>query len=372
MSSKVILLTSSNLGPYHEAQYTRLSNDGLNLTIVKTPVTEYYRPWEEISQSRVFRICCPFDKRQTIFKVAREARKLLQTINPDVVICIGYNGRYVWITSLLCYRSGIPCGVYLDGWRRQSQRSVIKEMVKRIYCPTFFEVALVPGIKAYEYAHNLGFAEDCIFQIGTPIDNDHFSQQVNASLASPHTKYFFSVSRLSQEKNIATLLTAYAQYRSAGGTWDLCIAGTGPEETVLKSAVPEQLRTHINWLGWVSYDDLPCWYQRASCFVLSSITEPWGLVVNEAMAAGLPILVSTRCGCQPDLCIDGLNGHSFPPNDAKALAKLLILIENMPEDVTRSMGSESQRIINGRYSLRSWSAAFRECIRMSMQRRSTV
>src|SRR5206468_501416 len=100
----------------------------------------------------------------------------------------------------------------------------------------------------------------------------------------------------------------YARYRMAAGpgAWSLVVLGDG----VLRGDL-EQLRTELNlgdhvlFPGFKQYDELPAYYGLATAFIHASMVEPWGLVVNEAMAAGLPVLVSARCGCAWDLVEEG-------------------------------------------------------------------
>ena len=97
--------------------------------------------------------------------------------------------------------------------------------------------------------------------------------------------------------------------------------------------------------GFRQYDELPAWYGLASAFVHASTTEQWGLVVNEAMASGLPVLVSNRCGCAPDLVEDGVNGFTFDPYDVEALAGLMQRVAAMTDERRAAMGRAGQRII---------------------------
>jgi glycosyltransferase involved in cell wall biosynthesis len=100
--------------------------------------------------------------------------------------------------------------------------------------------------------------------------------------------------------------------------------------------------------GFVQYPELPTYYGLAEAFVLPSTTEQWGLVVNEAMAAGLPVLVSNRCGCAADLVHEGRNGYTFDPYDVDELAGLLVRISS--DDCSRkAMGEAGKEIIS------SWS-----------------
>jgi glycosyltransferase involved in cell wall biosynthesis len=97
--------------------------------------------------------------------------------------------------------------------------------------------------------------------------------------------------------------------------------------------------------GFKQYEELPAWYAAAGAFVHASTSEQWGLVVNEAMAAGLPVLVSNRCGCAPELVREGVNGFTFNPNDEEALANHLLHVSSMSPGARKEMGRASQQII---------------------------
>lgn len=96
--------------------------------------------------------------------------------------------------------------------------------------------------------------------------------------------------------------------------------------------------------GFVQYPELPKYYGRASVFIHASTTEQWGLVVNEAMASGLPVIVSDRCGCAPDLVKEGVNGFEFDPHNADALVDLMLQVSDAGFPLG-DFGRESSRII---------------------------
>jgi glycosyltransferase involved in cell wall biosynthesis len=112
--------------------------------------------------------------------------------------------------------------------------------------------------------------------------------------------------------------------------------------------------------GFKQYDELPAYYGLAGAFVLGSTEEQWGLVVNEAMAAGLPVLVSRRCGCAPELVRDGENGFTFDPHDASGLAVLMTEMA-ADADARAAMGRASRRTISHwapeTFGLNLWKAA---------------
>jgi glycosyltransferase involved in cell wall biosynthesis len=97
--------------------------------------------------------------------------------------------------------------------------------------------------------------------------------------------------------------------------------------------------------GFKQYPELPAYYGLASAFVHASTTEQWGLVVNEAMASGLPVLVSNRCGCATDLVQEGVNGFTFDPYSVEAIAHAMQRVWQMEDGELKKMGAQSARII---------------------------
>ena len=104
------------------------------------------------------------------------------------------------------------------------------------------------------------------------------------------------------------------------------------------------LADNVRMPGFQQYENLPIYYGLADAFIIPSETEQWGLVVNEAMASGLPVLVSNRCGCVPDLVEEGRNGFTFDPFDETDLADLMLRMSDDGCD-RQAMGTASREII---------------------------
>jgi glycosyltransferase involved in cell wall biosynthesis len=123
------------------------------------------------------------------------------------------------------------------------------------------------------------------------------------------------------------------------------LVGDGPLRGELEAQVARLgLDSAVQFPGFRQYDELPPYYGLAEAFILPSTHEQWGLVVNEAMAAGLPVLVSERCGCTPDLVAEGENGTTFDPYDAAAIAEALRALPD-DEEKRRAMGRDSRERI---------------------------
>jgi glycosyltransferase involved in cell wall biosynthesis len=143
-------------------------------------------------------------------------------------------------------------------------------------------------------------------------------------------------------------MRAYAEYRQksqTGGdaTWDLVLLGDGPLRETLNSQLSTlNLYEHVHLPGFKPYDELPVYYALAKAFVHASTTEQWGLVVNEAIASGLPVIVSERCGCVPEL-VQG-NGFTFDPTNEHELATRLLKMASLSDSERRRLTDAGYRI----------------------------
>jgi len=194
------------------------------------------------------------------------------------------------------------------------------------------------------------------------VDNNYFSVSSAGASAQPQKWrrklnlpicYFLASARFIPKKNLALLLRAYRLFldrcadRLIGDSeWQLILLGDGE----LRPEIEEEIRKlglcdHVLLPGFRQLGELPAFYGLAGAFVLPSTTEQWGLVVNEAMAAGLPVLVSERCGCASDLVENGKNGFTFNPFDIGEIADRMFEIATMKPQERDAMGKASQEII---------------------------
>ncbi len=128
--------------------------------------------------------------------------------------------------------------------------------------------------------------------------------------------------------------------------WDLVILGDGELRPQLEGKIRELgLEGCVHLPGFKQYEELPQFYSLASAFLHPSTTEQWGLVVNEAMAAGLPVALSSRCGCAADLLDDGVNGFVLDPTNPSTWTKAMITFTHLPFEQLSRMGEASQNKI---------------------------
>src|SRR5436309_7185071 len=286
----------------------------------------------------------------------------LEQANPDVVAVNGWNDFGSLVAANCCVRRGIPMVVMSESARQDEPRTWWKEMIKRRVVG-LYSAALVGGQRHVEYLVELGMPRDRIFMGYDVVDNAYFARsaaEIRNSKFETRKKYelpenyFLASARFIEKKNLPRLIRAYAEYRQRsevirlrqgyGGQkgqtsavsgenapWDLVLLGDGPLRKTLNSQLSTlNLHPHVHLPGFKPYDELPVYYALASAFVHASTTEQWGLVVNEALASGLPVIVSSRCGCVPELVQD--NGFTFDPVDEHELASRLSTMASLSHD----------------------------------------
>jgi glycosyltransferase involved in cell wall biosynthesis len=204
-----------------------------------------------------------------------------------------------------------------------------------------------------------------VFEAPQAVDTAHFGRAVSAAEraaareragAAPDDGFLLLFAgRLEREKGVATLLEAWRR-AGLGDDAAIAFAGDGP------------LRAEVagNALGRVERADLPALYAAADALVLPSIrtatfTEPWGLVVNEAMHQGIPVIASDAVGAVAGgLVVDGRNGLVFPQGDAGALATRIRTLASNPE--LRGRLGASARTDVAPYTFEAWAAGMRRAL----------
>jgi glycosyltransferase involved in cell wall biosynthesis len=289
----------------------------------------------------------------------------LSRLGPDCVFIPGWSSRASLAALHWSMHNRVPAVIMSESTQSDSPRSRWKEWVKSLLV-TQCAAALVGGAPHAEYLVRLGMPPERTFVGYDVVDNDYFSRQASEirgrgaefrkQFALPD-HYFFASARFIKSKNLAWLIDAYALYRAAwsslhgsskptlAGPWSLLVLGDGVERPHLEKRVAHLgLQRCVLLPGFKQYAELPVYYALAGAFVHSSTAEPWGLVVNEAMASGLPVLVSEPCGCRRDLVRTGVNGFSFDPADSEQLISLLLRLSSS-EPARQSLGCASRQRI---------------------------
>jgi glycosyltransferase involved in cell wall biosynthesis len=332
----------------------------VDLHVIETCARESIREWEVDRGGLPFRLTTLHQG--SLADVRRPAllqrlRAALRATEPRMVVIDGY---YEWpMLAALAWakRRRLPVGMFCESQAVDFRRRWWREAPKRLILRAIDGV-LAAGSRTEDYMLRLGVKGERIFKVGNIVDSEHFRAGAeDARLRRrpedfdlPHV-YFLCCARFAPEKNLEALLRSYAAYREVAGgeAWDLVLVGGGALEPALRSlARTLEIEPHCRIVGFQQYARIPAYYAWAGALVLPSLKEPWGLVVNEAMACGLPVVVSAQCGCAADLVREGVNGFVFDAADERQLTEALGRTAFDP-DLSRRMGGSSLEII-GDYS----------------------
>jgi 1,2-diacylglycerol 3-alpha-glucosyltransferase len=285
----------------------------------------------------------------------------LDELDPEAVLVPGYYTAPALAAALWAKRHHRQAILMTETTRGDHERTWWKEAAKGRVIRSLFDAAIAGGRRHVAYLEELQFPGSRTGRFYDVVDNEFFrngvvrarSEQTRAELGIPD-RYFLYVGRLSAEKNLEALISSFAQVRRRGSNCSLVLAGDGPLRGRLEDQVREAgLQPWVEFAGLKSTQELLPYYAFAETFVLPSRREPWGLVVNEAMAAGLPVIVSNRCGCAGDLVEHGINGFLFEPNREEELTDALWLAGQASPKERELMGRRSEEIISG-YSVQHW------------------
>ena len=287
-------------------------------------------------------------------ELARRLERTLNECKPGVVVVPGWASPAAWGAMHWCLQNRVPMVCLSESTAWDEPRIGWKEWIKKKLVG-LFSAALVGGERHRDYLTKLGMPAQRIFLGYDAVDNAYFHSRAQAVRSDADKMrrhynlpqdYFLASARFVEKKNLPRLLEAYALYRTSCGTpSSLVLLGDGPLRSVLESKKDAlDLRDHVVMPGFKQVADLPAYYALARAFIHPSTIEPWGLVVNEAMACGLPVLVSNRCGCAPELVRDGVNGFTFDPLDVDEMARQMARVSasDFPRD---AFGEKSGEIV---------------------------
>lgn len=288
----------------------------------------------------------------SFFKKVMKFKQEISEYKPDLVVLPGYYDLSFWLLLLFLKLRKTPVILTLDSTFMDKSRVWYKEVLKRFFVAQC-DAAFGYGTKSREYLIQLGMPEKSIFIRCQATDNQKItsiynSVKINRKKYSHQFGYkpfnFIYVGRLSQEKNVELLIktfTALKLQEPLATDWGLIVVGDGPIKSYLvKKRVPD-----IYFTGGKNWEEVPVYYALADVLVLPSISEPWGLVVNEAMACGLPVIVSDRCGSAYDLVVNSTNGFIFNSLEGQDLFDKMTFFVTHPECI-HEMGRRSNEIIN--------------------------
>jgi len=330
---KKIAFVWAKYAPYHldriEAVRNLLGDQYDTIAIQKTGRSQIY-DWHEVRVDRKFPLITLFPETERVpfwkmlFLLCRE---LLRPGVHYVFIC-NYEFAYTFFAAIICRLFRRRIFVMNDSKFDDKPRLLRRELFKSLmYLP--YHGALASGRRTAEYLRFLGFGKRPM-----ALGYDSLSiERVRRNAASPPApdgvpfteRHFTVVARFVPKKNLLMLMDAYASYRQMAGdnARELHLCGSGPEEEKIHARIAELGISGVVFHGFLQEEGVAEVLATSLALVLPSYEEQWGLVVNEALALGLPILCSDNIGARDLLVRSGVNGQIVEPDNPQGLAQFM-------------------------------------------------
>lgn len=267
--------------------------------------------------------------------------------SPDALWVHGYASVNSMHALVVAKGLGIPVLLRAESWLGDRTRSGLKRTFKDLYFADLKHLvsAVLPiGSRNARYWRHYFGHDVPQFAMPYAVDNDFFAtrarqaaghrRELQAELGlEPGRSVILFASKLQERKHCDHLIAAYARLRPSAGAElpYLVIVGDGDQREELERQAAGTGLAGIRFCGFRNQSELPRFFDLATVFVLPSRDEPWGLIVNEVMNAARPVIVSSDCGCAPDLIEDGVNGSVFPTGNIAALTAALESVLASPE-----------------------------------------
>lgn len=237
---------------------------------------------------------------------------------PDIVFIVGWHNKMCRIAASMDWGRAKKVCCFDMPWEWRFRKFIARIILWRYL--RMFDAAFVPGAASYAYARWLGFGRWRIYTGLYGTNTKRFTEHSGGA-------GLLFVGRDAPEKGLDVLRRAHEAYKASGGSWGLRI------------------------VNGVSPDSLGGIYADADCFVLPSRWEPWGVVLVEAAAAGLPIICTDKCGARHEV-VKG-NGIVVNSDDVKSLADAITQLAEMSRTEREALGGAGKALA-AQYSCEAW------------------
>ena len=261
----------------------------------------------------------------------RQVKSIFREKQCDLAIINGYTGAVnAWLIRY-CRRHGIPYAIESDT-QLNIPANPVRCLIKQAYLRRIFRgnaYGFPGGTRQIDLFRCYGMPEDHIFVMPMTVDTAQFreiserhtKEEYKQALGLDGKKVILYVGRFTPVKDLPCLLRAAASLRQTHEDFIVCLIGKGESKPELERLTVELgLSDCVRFYDYQLMPRLAEYYSAADVFVLPSSFEPWGLVVNEALACRVPVIASDACGCVDDLIVPGENGDVFGSGDADALS----------------------------------------------------
>lgn len=296
----------------------------------------------------------------------------------DVIVIAGYNHFTTQAAIVWCTLAGRPWCMMSESHVRKPRGRLKTAIKDRVLKPFLSRMgaAMVTGTLAARYIRSFGVPEEAVFIVANTPDVTHLMRlarelapqrdAIRRELGVDGRQVVLFVGRLLAEKGLPVLIEAFGRVKKDNARAFLLVVGDGAGRGDFEAQAHALGTGDVSFVGFRDSDELGKIYAAADVFTLASVVEPWGVVVNEAMAAGLPVVLSDQVGASADLVSEGENGFVVPAGDVEALADGLSLV--LESDIRRkAMGERSREIISS-WTHEASAESFRRAVVAALER----
>lgn len=282
--------------------------------------------------------------------------------HPDLIIISGYMPLFHFLVAIYAWFCGVPVGLRSDTTLHHTKSSgrSLKGRLKELVFPALLKIysTIHPvGTLAMEYLLHYSVSKERVFRFPYAVNNEWFYAESSANhVCRPELRRKMGIAenafvvlgilKFHEREDPLTLVHGFAELlKRYSAPSHLILVGDGPLRGEIEATIHDTGIACVSLPGYVSYHDLPKYYAVADVFVHPGIGESWGVSVNEAMACGVPVVLSDRIGSHIDLVVGGETGFVFKTKDPKSLAECLVTMAGDSE-LCRTMGRKARILLD--------------------------
>lgn len=352
-----IAIFTRQIGPYHDARFRAAYAVCPGVTVVSTASQGWFKEFTSFDRSGAYPVKTLYNSLPDYDAAIRADQmrgavfQALDEISPDCIAIGGWAAAESAAALLWAYENGCPCMIMSESQAFDAKRSRSAEWIKK-QIVKLCNAALVGGYTHKQYMQDLGMADDLISLGYNAVDNEHFKTHAAAARQNADRlrvefdlpdRFILASGRFIEKKNFPRLIRAYAEAKKAvPDAPSLVILGDGKERAIIEAEIAATaMQDSITLAGFRTYEQLPALYALSEGFVHVSFVEQWGLVINEAMSTGVPVIASQACGAASTVISQGKSGFLVDATKTASIADGLTKLFQMSPEERKTMGANA-------------------------------
>lgn len=313
--------------PYRIPLFNRLASvDNIHLHVYLSDFTQSNRSWDTTSNNFEFEYTVAPGKTlhseyaDKSLGINLGAVRGIYENGHDVVIVGGYNQTMSWTAALLARVLDIPVVPWSGTWQESiSMNNALISKIRRMYT-NLGDAWIAYGTRSAQMLIEWDASSENVYKAINTVDVESIQASISRKPTPETERTLLYVGQLIPRKNVGSIINAMD--RLSDLRINLSVVGDGPMRDQLENRAKSSGQ-NITFHGFVPRSKIFHYYLESDLLVLPSKEEVWGLVINEALACGVPVIVSSKCGCATDLVRDGFNGCIYNLEDTGDLSETL-------------------------------------------------